>query len=1564
MATSSDIFEIDDKTNTNDINKFISGKLVATLNAVRDFAVFHDAYEHPYNEIPEAAKNKVDEGEHVDKKGFKAKLEYELRLDKAKIANKWEPIARQITGTISKMLSEKVHNKVRTVYHSEWNTVINSGQVAKMIKYLRNGLTLKTSTVTEIDKLELEREFINFERKHSETIAECNERYGEILARWTSLECKPLQENKKILIYVNAQKRYYGNSKQGNIKDGIVIPMIVFLDKTIENLDKTMQIENKKQKDDENLSATLTLINVMDTMIETEARVMAYQPQTQEDKIIEEEAVMSIERKGAKANTANRNGGKFNKNDNPNTQKLINKWLQDKVVTSYHEGLKKVKCDKCKWKWHVTEDCRSKPREKSDNNNTSTNKKQGDNNAAYHVSISLDQAMKALEYYQNNDEVMMLAVDNKPNALKQYHSNRYNLDNHANIMIFNNPELVYDIEDTECSANVMGGIVKLNKKCTHPIFGKGFLEPSCKYNLLGLKALNNMKFTEFKPREALDQYTFLTHPEYGDIKLSRSVISDFYSIGHDELMRAIRNNVAEVKLIEAYPCLQVDTEYTLEEYKRAEEITRIHSRLGHPSNDTMKAILDHNLMVNTTLTSHDVNRAEEIFGPCETCRVCKPMKITNQFATMEPIRAIRGEVVHLDIMFINKNLAYLVAVEATVDYIMAWKVTNKEDILQQIELMLIHMHLKGHVVKVIRCDSDRVLISQNIKTKLAQRNQPVDVKASIPGEHEKLAESNIARIRVRMLCIAYYMCYELPMIFVHFLVLHAIDTLNFCPNAKIKDASPYQMIEKRKPNYITDLTISFGAACIVRNTEDNNKLHANKAVAIALGRSTTHTGGIYVWIPGKKQILVRRKLHYTKLTRSMINAINLLESAPVEVTIPPTMTLADMQQQQSTTAEQPETLTETQQQQPTTGVEPEETHSQQNIDKISQAKTATHSENSDMLLDVNNELEYYQEPLNNNNKRKRVSTNKNAATKQQKSSDKPIREENKIMDLSNNSHVMQTRKKTRSNIYAKLAVFLIEEKTKLDNERNENNKLAADYLELKQLLEFMTFKFLHTLGEREKSIHEGIIPSRMIRTIKYYKGKYLKHKSRLTAGGHKTNHENYTLSATSAPTVSHETLMIQLTLAVKNKMNIASIDFQAAYLNAEATTGQKHVMKLNKYESSIICKLQDNLREYIQPDGTMLVQLEKTLYGLPESGKKWYTLLTEYFIEIGFIKCQYEPTLMKRNDDIITIHVDDLLLSYNNVMLMDEITQFFQEKRIPLTIKYLTTETPLEHLGVIITKLTDGTIALSQKHYIEKEILDIYKPMKTYKTPATNMDSDDSNEYKLMDKNEYLQKLMKLYYIAARTRPDILTAVSYAAATNEPTTLHDNKLNRIIGYLKETQDMQMHITQTDLTLFAQFDASFATHEDMKSHSGKLIYVGNIPIFYKSTKQQHNARASAHSELHALYDGLDTLLWCRAVLAFMEPKFDSISPTKIYQDNKSTIRITELGKASSKTNSRFINCRVYWIKDLVENNVIDIQYLPSDQMVADALASIRTGAAFTTFRDKMQIYGIEMTKYNY
>ena len=89
--------------------------------------------------LNEAAKMLEDEKEQVERKGYKAKLQYELKLEKVKIASKWEYISRQITGTISKMLltylpirKSSPKDKISIPYN-EWNNVINSGQVAKMI---------------------------------------------------------------------------------------------------------------------------------------------------------------------------------------------------------------------------------------------------------------------------------------------------------------------------------------------------------------------------------------------------------------------------------------------------------------------------------------------------------------------------------------------------------------------------------------------------------------------------------------------------------------------------------------------------------------------------------------------------------------------------------------------------------------------------------------------------------------------------------------------------------------------------------------------------------------------------------------------------------------------------------------------------------------------------------------------------------------------------------------------------------------------------------------------------------------------------------------------------------------------------------------------------------------------------------------------------------------------------------------------------------------------------------------------------------------------------------------
>ena len=69
----------------------------------------------------------------------------------------------------------------------------------------------------------------------------------------------------------------------------------------------------------------------------------------------------------------------------------------------------------------------------------------------------------------------------------------------------------------------------------------------------------------------------------------------------------------------------------------------------------------------------------------------------------------------------------------------------------------------------------------------------------------------------------------------------------------------------------------------------------------------------------------------------------------------------------------------------------------------------------------------------------------------------------------------------------------------------------------------------------------------------------------------------------------------------------------------------------------------------------------------------------------------------------------------------------------------------------------------------------------------------------------------------------------------------------------------------------------------------------MPIWFKSNKQRLNTKASAHAELNAMYEGLDVLLWLRAILNFLVPEFNNNQPITVYQDNQSTIKIAQLGK---------------------------------------------------------------------
>ena len=74
------------------------------------------------------------------------------------------------------------------------------------------------------------------------------------------------------------------------------------------------------------------------------------------------------------------------------------------------------------------------------------------------------------------------------------------------------------------------------------------------------------------------------------------------------------------------------------------------------------------------------------------------------------------------------------------------------------------------------------------------------------------------------------------------------------------------------------------------------------------------------------------------------------------------------------------------------------------------------------------------------------------------------------------------------------------------------------------------------------------------------------------------------------------------------------------------------------------------------------------------------------------------------------------------------------------------------------------------------------------------------------------------------------------------------KLDRVLDFLKATKKDWRVIVATSLnTLMTWVDASYATHDKMRSHTGGMMLFGISALHTKSTKHKLNAKSSTEAE---------------------------------------------------------------------------------------------------------------------
>ncbi|CAJ2639996.1 unnamed protein product [Trifolium pratense] len=345
-----------------------------------------------------------------------------------------------------------------------------------------------------------------------------------------------------------------------------------------------------------------------------------------------------------------------------------------------------------------------------------------------------------------------------------------------------------------------------------------------------------------------------------------------------------------------------------------------------------------------------------------------------------------------------------------------------------------------------------------------------------------------------------------------------------------------------------------------------------------------------------------------------------------------------------------------------------------------------------------------------------------------------------------------------------------------------------------------------------------------------------------------------------------------------------------------------------------------------------VLKLKKALYGLKQAPRAWNARIDKYFQDKNFIKCPYEHALYikAKGGDILIVclYVDDLIFTGNNPTMFEEfkkeMTKEFEMTDIGLMSYYLGIEVKQEDHGILITQ--EGYA----KEVLKKFKMDDANPVSTPMECGIKLSKHEEGE--TVDPSLFKSLVGSLRYLTC-TRPDILYAVGVVSRYMEhPTTTHLKAAKRILRYIKGTTNLGLYYSiSDDYKLVGYSDSDWGGDvDDRKSTSGFVFYIGNTAFTWMSKKQPIVTLSTCEAEYVAATSCVCHAIWLRNLLK--ELSLPQKEPTKIFVDNKSAIALAKNPVFHDR--SKHIDTRYHYIRECVSNNDVKLEYMKTDDQVAD------------------------------
>uniref|UniRef100_A0ACD5WTY3 Uncharacterized protein n=1 Tax=Avena sativa TaxID=4498 RepID=A0ACD5WTY3_AVESA len=454
-------------------------------------------------------------------------------------------------------------------------------------------------------------------------------------------------------------------------------------------------------------------------------------------------------------------------------------------------------------------------------------------------------------------------------------------------------------------------------------------------------------------------------------------------------------------------------------------------------------------------------------------------------------------------------------------------------------------------------------------------------------------------------------------------------------------------------------------------------------------------------------------------------------------------------------------------------------------------------------------------------------------------------------------------------------------------------------------------------------------------------GSVAKHKARLVAKGY-VQREGVDFDEVFAPVARLDSVRLLIAIAAKLDWKLHHLDVKSAFLNGELAE------EVYVAQPPGFAKVGEEHK---------VLRLHKALYGLRQAPRAWNTKLDTTLRSLGFTNSASEHSVYARGTGnkrvLLGVYVDDLIVTGADD---DELTKFKRE----MTEKFSMSDLGLLsfYLGIEVKQQKEG-ITISQAAYAEKLLH--RAGMADCNSAATPMEPrlklSKASKQEPTDATLYRSLVGGLRYLC-HTRPDICFAVGYISRFMEsPTAEHLAAVKHLLRYIAGTRSFGCRYTSTgNLRLDGFSDADLAGDvDDRKSTTGVLYMLGGCPITWQSSKQKVVALSSCEAEYIAATTAACQGVWLSRLLSELVEEKEG-KPATIFVDNKSAIQLSKNPVFHDR--SKHIEVRFHFIRESIEQGKVEIDYISTDDQLADILTKSLGRVRFQDLRTRIGVTDVK------